>query len=100
MKSNSSALIESKNIIRPIVGTALVLLIPLIAMQFNNGVNWTSSDFVIAGIVLLVTGLIYELIVGKIKNVNHRLAAAALLVLAFLYVWAELAVGIFFHFGS
>ena len=36
-------------------------------MQFTNEVNWTLFDFVVAGILLLGTGLIFNLVVRKIK---------------------------------
>lgn len=42
--------------------TGLVLLAPLLAMQFTDwGVNWTLSDFIIAGGLLLGAGVTYEL---------------------------------------
>jgi len=34
------------------VVVALILLIPLVAMQFTSEVNWTLSDFVFAGVLL------------------------------------------------
>ena len=38
--------------------TAIILLTPLIAMQFpNSGVNWIVSDFVFAGGILLGAGV-------------------------------------------
>ena len=74
---------------------AFLLLIPVIAMQFTDEVNWDLFDFIVAGVLLLGTGLILDLILRKIKDVKHRIViAAALLALLFL-VWAELAVGIF-----
>ena len=79
-----------------ILSTAIViLLLPLIAMQFTNEVNWTITDFVLAGILLCSFGLVLELILRKNKKSDYRTAIIAVLVLGFLLVWAELAVGIF-----
>ena len=39
----------------------LLLLLPLVAMQFTNEVNWTFSDFLVAGILLFGTGGLIEL---------------------------------------
>ena len=78
-----------------VLTVAFLLLIPVIAMQFTDEVNWDLFDFIVAGVLLLGTGLILDLILRKIKDVKHRIViAAALLALLFL-VWAELAVGIF-----
>ena len=85
-----------KNIFkRPVIFTVLVLLIPLVAMQFTEEVNWDLADFVIGGVLLFVVGVGYELLFKKIKKPSRRLALAIVLGLLFIYVWAELAVGIF-----
>lgn len=76
-----------------IVGS--LLLIPLIAMQFTDEVNWTPLDFVIAGVLLLVTGLIFDLVIRKVKNIKYRIAILIILLLGLFLIWAELAVGIF-----
>jgi len=85
----------SKNIIRPALFTALVLIIPLAAMQFSEEVNWNLADFVIGGVLLLAVGLGYELLFKKVKKYKYRWALAIGLGLLFIMVWAELAVGIF-----
>jgi len=75
--------------------TAILLLIPLIAMQFTNEVNWSLPDFIIAGALLLGTGLICELVIRKIKIIKYRIAICAALLVVLMLIWAELAVGIF-----
>ena len=74
---------------------ALLLIIPLIAMQFTDEVNWTMMDFVIAGVLLLGTGLLFDLIMRKIKNVKYRTRISLTLLVVLFLIWAELAVGIF-----
>ena len=74
---------------------ALLLLVPLIAMLFTTEVNWTLFDFLIAGILLLGTGLLCELVIRKVHKPEHRIAFCAVLLVAFLLIWIELAVGIF-----
>lgn len=74
---------------------ATLLLIPLIAMQFTNEVNWDIVDFVIMGILLTATGILLELVLRKVKSNFHRLLiCGGILFISFL-IWAELAVGIF-----
>lgn len=74
---------------------AFLLLIPFIAMQFTNEVEWDLRDFVIMGILLLSTGLMAELVIRKVRNTESRLVIIGLILLAFFLIWAELAVGIF-----
>jgi len=74
---------------------SILLLIPLIAMQFTKEVNWTLVDFIVAGILLLSTGLVLDLIIRKIKNIQYRIAISLALFIILLLIWAELAVGIF-----
>ncbi|MCL5432618.1 MAG: hypothetical protein M1524_00685 [Patescibacteria group bacterium] len=81
------------------LATGLMLLIPLIAMQFTGEVNWTLFDFVIMGILLSGMGSIFVVIARKI-NKKHRVAIAILITAVLLYLWAELAVGIFTNLGS
>lgn len=84
----------SKSIMRLAALTALLLLIPLIAMQLTDEVVWTPVDFVAMGALLFGTGLAYELITRMMSG-RHRVAIAVGLVVVFLVIWAELAVGIF-----
>lgn len=72
-----------------------VLLVPLIAMQFTNEVNWSLGDFVAAATLLLGTGFVFDLIMNKVKAPNLRLVLSIALLLLLLTIWAELAVGIF-----
>lgn len=70
-------------------------MIPYIAMQFMDEVNWTRSDFMVMGMLLFGTGLLCELVLRKVTKIKNRIALCVLFVIAFLLVWAELAVGIF-----
>jgi Kef-type K+ transport system membrane component KefB len=80
-------------IIIAVVG--VLLLIPLVAMQFTDEVNWEISDFIIMGILLLSTGLLLELVLRKVKSVKNRILIGGAILFGFFLIWAELAVGIF-----
>jgi bacteriorhodopsin len=80
-------------IIFGIVG--LILLIPLIAMQFTKEVKWDIFDFVVMGTLLLITGLAIELVTRKLKSTYIKIGLALIILIMFLLIWAELAVGIF-----
>ena len=74
---------------------ALLLLIPLIAMQFTNEVNWDILDFIIAAILLLSTGLACNFIIQKVKNTKFRIAICLAIFTILFIIWGKLAVGIF-----
>lgn len=73
---------------------ATLLLIPFITMPFTNDVNWTLGDFVVAGVLLLGTGLMCELVIRKFKIRKHRIVICIVLLLLLFLIWVELAVGI------
>ena len=86
---------QNKRLIGIVLTVALILLIPLIAMQFTNEVDWKLADFIIMGILLLGTGLLCELVIRKVKKLEHRIFICGAILLVLFLVWAELAVGIF-----
>jgi len=73
--------------------TALILITPLVAMQFSDEVNWTVSDFAFAGGILVACGVTYEL-AARIGGLAYQVAAALALGAGVLTVWVTGAVGI------
>jgi hypothetical protein len=84
----------TKSITRVALATGLILLIPLVAMQFTREVNWTGSDFVIMGVLVFGAGLAFVLIARKWDNATYRLAVGVAVAAGLLLVWANLAVGL------
>jgi hypothetical protein len=72
---------------------ALLLLLPLVAMQFSDEMRWGAEDFLLFGAMLLAACGAAEL-VAKTRGVAYRFAAAIAIAAAFLMVWVNLAVGI------
>ena len=87
-------LMEYKNVVRIVLAVGLILLVPLVAMQFTGEVAWTVSDFVVAGGLLLGTGLTYELLARKARGHAYRVAVGIAVGAALLLVWINLAVGL------
>lgn len=85
---------QNKRLMLILAGVPTLLLIPFFAMQFSNGVDWKIADFTMMGILLLVTGLLCELVLRKVKSFKGRILLCGAAILAFLLIWAELAVGI------
>ncbi len=75
--------------------TGILLMIPLIAMQFTSEVNWNVMDFIIAGVLLMSTGLIINYIQRKLIPKKYRTLIIISVVILLFLLWSELAVGIF-----
>ncbi len=72
---------------------AVLLMLPLVAMQFTDEVNWTAEDFIAAGVMLGGAGLGTEFLVRQSSSHAYRAGAVFAVLAAFLTVWANLAVG-------
>ena len=72
-----------------------ILLIPLLAMNFSDEVNWSGMDFLVAGILLFGTGIAIEFVIRKITTKQYRILMIVSVLVALILVWMELAVGIF-----
>lgn len=80
--------------LRPLLAEAFVLVLPLVAMQVTDQVAWTPADFAFAGVLVVGTGLAYELAARRAEATAYRLAAGVALAAGFLLVWVNGAVGI------
>ncbi|NNE08814.1 MAG: hypothetical protein HKN20_09680 [Gemmatimonadetes bacterium] len=80
--------------IRLALVTLFVLLVPFLAMQITDEVNWDAADFVIAGVMVFGAGLTYELIARKGSSAAYRVAVGIAVATALILVWMNLAVGL------
>jgi len=92
---------KNENIIRVALVTIGILLIPFI-LQITigtgvdgQGFNWKLGDFIVMGFLIFMMGLVILFVAEKFKKPYHRLIAIFIVILIFLLIWAELAVGIF-----
>ena len=100
MKAKNKDLIQSnKMFVLLALLTGLILLVPLTAMQFTNEVNWSLSDFTILGALLFCMGSIF-IHVARIAKRKYRTLITIGFILLTLWIWAELAVGVFTNLGS
>lgn len=67
-----------------------IMLLPLIAMQVTDEVNWTAFDFVAGTALLAPTGAI----IGGATALNRSIAVRGAIILAtlvaFLAIWAQM----------
>jgi Kef-type K+ transport system membrane component KefB len=72
-----------------------LLLLPLVAMQFTNQVNWSVADFIIMGFLLTAAAFLLQLAKSMGLSKKTKIGLILGVLLLFLLVWGELAVGLF-----
>jgi len=80
----------SKKVFSPL----LVLLLPLIGVILFD-LDWNIFDFLIIGLLILFFSIAINLILNHLISSKLRLILILMLVILFLLIWAELAVGVF-----
>lgn len=73
----------------------LLLIIPFVGMFVSDQVNWSPFDFLVMGLLLFSLGLAADAIFRKFQQLRSRLLFTTLLLVVFLLIWIELAVGLF-----
>jgi hypothetical protein len=71
-----------------------LLLLPAVAMQFDSGVNWSGSDFLVMAVLLGTACGTYELGTRLSGDVAYRAGFGLAALGGFLMTWVNLAVGI------
>lgn len=71
-----------------------MLLIPATAMMFTGEVDWGPGDFLVAGVLLFLAALAWQLTVARTGEWAYRLGMAIAILALLLLVWGNLAVGV------
>lgn len=82
-----------KSIIRVALIAVGLLLIPFIFRW-----PWDGTDFVVMGLIIFIAGMAIEFI--RTRAGRYKVIGIIAVLLAFVWLWAELAVGIFTNWGS
>ncbi len=80
--------------VAPWLIATLLLLLPLVAMQFNDQMVWDQTDFIVFAVMLFGACGTYELASRMTGNRAYRAAVGVAVLAAFLLIWINLAVGI------
>lgn len=75
-----------------------LLMAPLITTQLGDDWDWQLSDYIVMGCMLFVMASLCVIVMRHFPK-KQFLVLLAFIVLT-LYIWAELAVGIFTNIGS
>lgn len=84
----------SRSILWVAIVTLLILSIPLVAMQFTNEVDWSIMDFIIMGVLLFGTGVLFALVMRLSSNIVYKIAVGLAVGTAFFMTYVNLAVGL------
>ena len=69
----------------------MLLLLPLVAMQFTSDVVWTVENFILAGVLIGGVGIAFELTVRMTRSWRYRGGVAMTLAATFLVIGANAA---------
>ena len=64
-------------------------------MTITDEVNWSPFDFITMGSLLIFLSIGINFVSNRVKNLKIRVLYIGILVLIFMLIWAELAVGVF-----
>lgn len=73
--------------------TAMILAVPLVAMQFTDEVQWSAGDFLAMGSLLSGSGMLFVLLTRGRMGL-YRLAMGVGVLSGLFLIWVNLAVGI------
>lgn len=93
-KENIRVIVMPRKLVRIVVVTGLLLLIPLLGMGFSDEMDWELADFMIAAALLISTGLAIEVFANRSYDVSYRIGGGLAVITALLLIWVNLAVGI------
>jgi hypothetical protein len=94
VSTKTTAIMKAQSILRISAVTAALLLVPFVAMQFTDEVNWSVSDFIIMGALIFSIGLATQFLMSRSANIAYRLGAGFAVLGTFLLIWVNLAVGL------
>jgi hypothetical protein len=86
--------IGMKQILRPAVATAAILLIPLVATRLSDEVAWSAGDFLVAAILLFGAGFAFEMAIRRAGGTAYRAGFGLAVAAGLMLVWMNLAVGL------
>ena len=92
---NNTFLAQNKDIASVFAATAAILLVPMLGRW-----DWSVSDFVIMALLVMTAGFGMVFVKRTIRNTKYRLALLGVVLFAALWLYVELAVGLFTNWGS
>lgn len=94
MNPNFNLGLQPRAFVAILLGTALVLAGPLIAMQFTDEMDWNAFDFAALAVVLLGGGVLFTLVASRARDLRGKTAIGVVVAVALALVVVELGVGL------
>ncbi len=86
---------QKKNIIKALLISTSLLIIPFTASLFVDGWVWTLLDYIFAWVLFSFLSLSITFIVKSSKSRTYKIVASFIAIAIFLLIWINAAVGIF-----
>jgi hypothetical protein len=83
-----------KMVVSPALFTLIFLTIPLTAMYFFSAVAWSLSDFVIAGVLIFGTGVLYKFVTLSKSEIWYKTGMGLAFLAGLTLIWVNMAAGI------
>ena len=80
--------------IAPWIGSVGLLILPAVAMQFTDEVQWTAFDFAVAGAMLFICCSLWELGFRLSDSAAYRMGLGIAVGAALVTLWVNGAVGV------
>ena len=93
-------LITQNTFIKNLLFSLAILIIPFTASIISKEMKWTLFDYATTGVLIFITLTVLTLTLKVLKTKMQRTLAGIVIFLLFIYVYAELAVGIFTKLGN
>jgi hypothetical protein len=100
MKTKNTEISLQTSLQRIAIGTGLILLIPLVMTQVSTEWNWSLSDFVVVAVLLFIAGFGIDFFMRNKSTNMQKAFIGIVIVLGMLWLYVELAVGLFTNWGS
>ncbi len=81
-------------ILKSLFFAVITLMVPLIGMVISDEVNWEGADFIIGFLLIFCFVFLLQWLYFILPK-SYRIVGLAIVIILFLLLWAELAVGIF-----
>ena len=75
-------------------GSYSLMLLPYISSQFSDEIDWSIGDVLIGGTLLFALAMLVQFLTVKLKGSKWHVPVIIGVIVIFILIWMELAVGI------
>jgi hypothetical protein len=94
IRENLGFIIMQNKIIRALLISTGLLMVPIVASLFVDGWLWTFFDYIFAWVMFSIVSLAFTFVASSANGIAYKVAGCLAVLTAFLLVWINAAVGI------